>query len=873
MIRDLTLKPFQEEAVELMVGRGNALLALTMGLGKGHPLDTAVLTPDGWRSVGDLEVGDFVIGSDGNRTKVTGVHHRGALPTYKVWFNDRTCVEVDGDHLWYVESPSHRKSGLRGEVLETRQLADPNGTAPTRPEAPASRPTFQTYFRDRHGNNRWAVPNVGVVTFADRRLCSPFDGYTLGVLLGDGGLTGMPMLTTHVDDWPHFKEHVKLDFGRAKPDYRNQATVNVSIRGVRGALRDLGLYGKRSWEKHVPQEFLLADPATRLSVLQGLMDTDGYAHPDGGSEYSTTSPQLAEDAAFLARSLGGSASIRWRTTDGRPAARVNIKLPPGMPLFRLPRKAAAYREPTKYLPCKVITDVEWTAEFKEIVCISVDAPDHLYVTEGFTLTHNTVTTIAAIEELYDNGAVKTGFIIVPSSLKYQWQREIRRFTGQLALVIDGPKDRRERLYKSAFRYRYVVTNYESIVNDWIVVRDLPMDFIVCDEATALKSFTSKRSKKVKFLAKRTDVKFALTGQPIENRPEELFSIMEFVDPEVLGDFKRFDQAFIVRNKWGAPARYRNLDKLNERMADVMYRKSRADVADQFPRVNTAIRPFYLSREEAAIYTAVSDHVLQLLTDATAQFGTSFNLAAHYGAEVDPMADQMRGDIMSGIMLLRQIADDPNLAIESADNFDSGKGTGSKLASELRAQGLFAKVPKVSTKREMFIELLEQALSEDDDAKVVAFSTFKGLLRSIAEDTKSITRSTSLTGDMNAKERDLSIQKFKQDPNTRLFLSSDAGGYGVDLPNANHLVSLDLPWSTGSYEQREARIIRISSEFEQVFITMLLAQGSIDMRMQEMIDQKGGIAEAWLDGKSDAKGGFELSLGSLTQFLLTAQLRP
>ena len=87
------------------------------------------------------------------------------------------------------------------------------------------------------------------------------------------------------------------------------------------------------------------------------------------------------------------------------------------------------------------------------------------------------------------------------------------------------------------------------------------------------------------------------------------------------------------------------------------------------------------------------------------------------------------------------------------------------------------------------------------------------------------------------------------------------------------MSLDLPWSTGSYEQREARIIRISSEFEQVFITMLLAQGTIDMRMHEMIEEKGGVAEAWLDGSVDAKGGFELNLGSLTDFLATAKLRP
>jgi len=485
----------------------------------------------------------------------------------------------------------------------------------------------------------------------------------------------------------------------------------------------------------------------------------------------------------------------------------------------------------------------------------------------------TVTSIAAIEDLADNGALTTGLIIVPNSLKYQWQREILRFTGQRALVIDGPKPKREKLYSYAFRHRYVVTNYDSIVNDWNVVRDLPLDYIVCDEATAIKTFKTKRSKRIKFLGRRVPIRIALTGQPIENRPEELFSIMEFVDAEVLGPFQKFDRTFIVRNHYGRPTRYRNLPLLHDAMADVMYRKSRKDVADQFPRINTAVIPFYLSDVEATMYERVRDYVLNLLLEATGQFGAGFNLAAHYGADHDPASEQMKGDIMAGVMILRQISDDANLVLQSAANYDSGKGTGSKLAAELVEQGWFDNVPDVSSKRAMFFEFVEEVLAEDCDSKVVGFSTFKGMLRSLALDTASLTKSTALTGDMNARDRDTSIQQFKTDRATRLFLSSDAGGYGIDLPNANHLVSLDLPWSTGSYEQREARIIRISSEFEQVFITMLLAQGTIDMRMHEMIEEKGGVADAWLDGSVDAKGGFELNLGSLTDFLATAKLRP
>jgi SNF2 family DNA or RNA helicase len=243
------------------------------------------------------------------------------------------------------------------------------------------------------------------------------------------------------------------------------------------------------------------------------------------------------------------------------------------------------------------------------------------------------------------------------------------------------------------------------------------------------------------------IRIALTGQPIENRPEELFSIMEFVDPEVLGPFQKFDRTFIVRNHWGRPTRYRNLPLLHEAMADVMYRKSRKDVADQFPRINTAVIPFYLSDVEATMYERVRDYVLNLLLEATSQFGAGFNLAAHYGADHDPASEQMKGDIMAAVMILRQISDDANLVLESAANYDAGKGTGSKLAAELVDAGWFDNVPAVSSKRAMFKEFIEEVMAEDCESKVVGFSTFKGMLRSLARDTASLTRSASLTGAM------------------------------------------------------------------------------------------------------------------------------
>ena len=154
----------------------------------------------------------------------------------------------------------------------------------------------------------------------------------------------------------------------------------------------------------------------------------------------------------------------------------------------------------------------------------------------------TVLTIAAIERLMDENKVKEpGLIICLSSLKYQWANQIEKFTDgtSKALVIDGTPKKRAEQYAEAMDWRasgvdYIILNYEQIVNDWDSIKNLPRGFVVLDEATAIKSFRSKRSKAVKRLIS-SPYRYALTGTPIENgKPEELFSIMQFVDAHVLG---------------------------------------------------------------------------------------------------------------------------------------------------------------------------------------------------------------------------------------------------------------------------------------------------------------------------------------------------
>jgi SNF2 family DNA or RNA helicase len=481
----------------------------------------------------------------------------------------------------------------------------------------------------------------------------------------------------------------------------------------------------------------------------------------------------------------------------------------------------------------------------------------------------TVLTIAAIERLMDEGLItEPGIIICLSSLKYQWADQIRKFTdgSSTPLVIDGTPKQRAAQYAEAFDWGhslvdYVIINYEQVVNDWEYVRQLPTGFIVCDEATAIKSFRSKRSKHVKKLS--SPYKFALTGTPVENgKPEELYSIMQFVDSKVLGRFDLFDQTFIVRNRFGGVERYRNLQLLNKTLSEACVRKRQSDpdVAPYLPETIFAepiLVPF--DTAGAKLYRHIVRDLLAILDEAIESFGSSFDLFSHYQGGEDQQ-NAVRGKIMSRLLSLRMLCDHPGLLSVSAES--------SKYAAELKELDLLdalSKTPKLSVLK----EYVNNFLDDYDGNKVVIFTSYVKMVDLIRE-TLGQDISTPYTGEMNAKDKENSKLKFQTDPSVRILVSSDAGGYGVDLPQANLLVNYDLPWNAGLAVQRNGRIRRASSEWKTIVIQDLLMQDSIEERQHAMLTQKLAVANAVVDGEGiDDKGGVSLNLGSLKAFLEAA----
>ena len=485
-------------------------------------------------------------------------------------------------------------------------------------------------------------------------------------------------------------------------------------------------------------------------------------------------------------------------------------------------------------------------------------------------------TIAAIEELRGEGKMtRTVLVLCLSSLKYQWKKEVEKFSDSTVLVIDGTPKQRKEQYDQLATHDYVVMNYEQVVNDWDIIKLHEFDAIVCDEATAIKGFKAKRAKRVKDLAKKIPVRYALTGTPIENgRPEEIFSIMQFVNSKVLGRFDIFDKAFIVRNHFGGVQRYTNLPTLHQTLKEHSVRKSQKD-EDVKPYLPDAIyrEPLLVKLDLASqkLYNYISADLLDILSQARDMFGANFNLAAHYGQTFDPgdPANQMRGEIMSRISALRMLCSGPSNLEASYIHFDNHTGKGSAYVHSLG--GLIHSVSK-TVKRDALIAYLKDHLNIDPSYKAVVFASY---LVSVSDIVTTLEdegiEAVMYTGEMNAKEKESAKVTFQTSLKTRVLVSSDAGGYGVDLPQANLLVNYDQPWSSGLAVQRNGRINRTSSTWETITIQDILIKDSIEQRQYDMLRQKKSVANAVLDGEGiNSRGGVDMTVGSLIDFL-TAKL--
>lgn len=379
----------------------------------------------------DIQVDDYVIGRNGKPTRVKGVYPQGKLQLYEVVFADGRKVEVCKEHLWesfYVNTTENRRWGVRSTEEMARLISMPN-------------------------------PRV-YIPLPDPEDCPEkdflMDPWLLGALLGDGGISQTDIKITTPDQ--HIVDKCneilnplsyELKYGR-KYDYRIVRNSD-SVEPMWKYLRRVGIFGKRSWEKEIPWEYLEGSLEQRWKLLQGLLDTDGTIGKEGHITFDTTSMVLADQVQTLVRSLGGIARIKYRAKNmytykgeylaGRPSYRVGIRLKTPSKAFTLPKKKERTNDLNQYseglkLRVRSITPTR----VDEATCIAVEAEDHLFVVQDYIVTHNTITALMSAAELGYRTAV-----VLPAMYAEQWYDDIQESftcTAKDIMFVRGLKNLR-----------------------------------------------------------------------------------------------------------------------------------------------------------------------------------------------------------------------------------------------------------------------------------------------------------------------------------------------------------------------------------------------------------------------------------------------
>lgn len=358
------------------------------GSGKAQPHSSGVLTPTGWRTMGEMRLGDLVSTPDNGYGRVRGVFPQGKKQVYKITFADGRTARATGDHLWKVRVKHAWRIRTTDEMMEILST----GTRQSR---------------------SLAVPLCDPMTVRNggSALMLPIPAYVVGVMLGDGSFgnedgaprTGSNFLTCFD---PEIVDHARsclagsdFDFFDTNVEGRYRlGDLSRYGRKTRETIKELRLLGARSETKFIPRAYLDASIEDRIELLKGLMDTDGFVGQKGGLVYYTTSQQLSLDVVELVRSLGGIARISIKQThytlngekqEGQPCFSISIRLKDPTIAFSLPRKLERVSAGYQYADCLYlnVVSIEPDGE-EECSCIAIDHPDHLYLTDGFVVTHN-----------------------------------------------------------------------------------------------------------------------------------------------------------------------------------------------------------------------------------------------------------------------------------------------------------------------------------------------------------------------------------------------------------------------------------------------------------------------------------------------------
>jgi len=768
-----------------------------MGLGKAQPLYSKILTPVGWTTMGDIKVGDNVIGKDGKPHKVLGVFDRGIRHIFELTFNDGSKVRCCNDHLWRYKTYYHQ-DWILGDLNQM--------------------------IKDFNRVQRIWIPMVNPVEFTPKSVT--IDPYVLGVLLGDGGFrSGYVGITSSDQDIidevnkrlpnNHICEKIKsTDYGYIIKSLDPCRTVNGNI--IKNELKSYGIWKCLSNDKYVPNDYIYNTVEVRLSVLKGLMDTDGYIGKNGVTQFYSTSYQLALDAQEIIQSLGGIARLKechgsykkdGTKVECKKYYMLTINMPDHICPFSLKRKVELYNKlnlEKKYKPTRIIRDIFYIGK-EECRCISVDSNDHLYITDDYVVTHNTKQAIDICDYKKHVGLAKHVLIVCGANgLKYNWMEEIKKHSWNNCQVIDGTTTQRLEKLMGYWKYFYNIINIESIRNNakfdkkgnLIKENDNPIlnlliklcdsgkfEVIVVDEFHKANNHKSQQGLGLRCL--KAKYKIALSGTPITKRIERAWSILNWMGLET-AKYWDFVKRYCVLggfSGWEPTGEYKNLDELHERFDRFQIRRTK-DILKLPPKVHKYVY-VDMNTDEHNEYMDIKRGIIR---------------------------DVESGDI-------KQI----NPAVATV---------------KLR---LFTDKIKARAIKEIIEEL------QDNDNPCVIFSMYKEGLYTLQKELAEY-NPLLLTGDItSASKKQEIINAFQEEKRSDVLMGTiQAMGTGYTLTRSQYVVFLNKMWICTDNEQAEDRCHRRGTT-GSVTVISVIVKNSIDERVEEILANDKMYIDKVVDG--------------------------
>ncbi len=562
----------------------------------------------------------------------------------------------------------------------------------------------------------------------------------------------------------------------------------VSWRGVPGAGgAPPGLFKIDARGRAVVKNAWLDAPEKRLAVVEALRGA-GAASPGDRGHDPAVHALLAREAARLGRIVAGAVG---------PS---NLKNPfRGLSRTLYPYQREGVRRFLKTTRLLLADDMGLGKTAQAIACCSV---------------------------LWRAGRVKRGMIIAPAALKPQWAREWAQFSDMRVTVVEGPPDDRKRIYDHCPE-GFLIINYEQLLRDLDVVRAWSPDLVVLDEAQRIKNWATKTALSVKGL--NPPYRLVLTGTPMENRIEELASVVEWVDDMALEPKWRLPAAHAVRADGSKEVvGVRNLDTLRARLAPCMLRRVRQDVLDQLPSRTDVRVPVDLTEAQREEHDALDQPIARLVRK-------SF---------VRPLTQPEFLRLMSLLTTQRIISN----GLAQLHYVDVWPTINRRKPEEGVLKSLSA--PKLIELRQLIRQLVL-----DQGRKVVVFSQWRRMLHLANWAVGDLLAAEKLragffTGAENPRRRTQNIVEFHDDPGFRVLFASDAGGVGLNLQRAaNSVVNLELPWNPAVLEQRIGRIYRIG-QTQPIDVYNLIAEQGIESRIAELVGSKQAFFKGLFDGQSD-----------------------